>query len=211
MTAPLIAPAGEPADSCPWLPRIQSTLTSWRPRSIPGANLMNRAAVAGILRQPRRGDTELLFIRRADNPRDPWSGHMAFPGGRKEPDDPSLIATAERETREEIGLDLTTAGQTIGRMSEVIASARGRRLPLVITPYYYQLTQEPELTLNEEVAEVIWVPVPWLADTRNRGEMTWSMGGVPIPLPCYRYEGRVIWGLTLKMLDELLEAIRRNS
>ena len=117
-----------------------------------------RAAVATILRG--RGDeTEVLLIRRAEHPNDPWSGHMAFPGGHVEPGE-RMRAAAERETREEIGLDLTARGSLIGRLDHTHAVARGRRVDLVIAPYVFELTGDiGPLQFSHEVTEVIWAPL----------------------------------------------------
>ena len=64
-----------------------------------------------------------------------------------------------------------------------------------------------EFTPNYEVAEVVWVPLEFLLDTDNREKMTWEFKGIKIPMPCYRYGGRCIWGLSLMMLDELMDLI----
>src|SRR5262245_34151321 len=78
------------------------------------ADFGERAAVAAIL-LPRDDTFEILLIRRAERPTDLWSGHMAFPGGRRSPEDRDLLATAVRETEEEVGLDLARHGELVGR------------------------------------------------------------------------------------------------
>lgn len=192
------------------LHRILERITRFEPRKVPGRSVLKRAAVAAIMRRAETGQTELLFIRRATAENDPWSGHMAFPGGRAEQADRGLRATAERETREEVGLDLSQTARARGRLSDVMASARGRRIPLVISPYVYELQHDAPLTPNYEVAEVLWVPLSYFEDKKNRSQMDYRVAGMSMKLPCYRYEGRVIWGLTLRMLDELLELIRER-
>lgn len=170
---------------------------------------MSRAAVAAVLR-PTRDDSELLFIRRSENPRDPWSGHMAFPGGRAEPFEAGdTRLTAERETREELGFELSEGGRLQGRMSDILATARGRTLPLVVTPWIYRVDDEPAFTPNHEVAEALWVPMSFFRDPSNRSHFDYTFAGIPLRLPCYHYEGRRIWGLTLKMVDELLDVEAR--
>lgn len=163
---------------------------------------MKQAAVAAVLRERGQGP-ELLFIRRAENPRDHWSGHMAFPGGRVEASDAGPQAAAERESWEEIGLDLRAVGQLRGRLSTVLAKAHGKPLPMVVFPFVFTLEAEPALRLNHEVQETIWVPLSFFLDEKNRASMPWPVAGISFDLPCYRFEGRVIWGLTLKMVDEL--------
>lgn len=171
---------------------------------------MRQAAVATILRSQgnRLDDVELLFIRRAEREGDPWSGHMAFPGGRREDKDSSLLAAALRETQEEIDLDLGVHGHHFGTLSHQHAMAQGKPIPLVVAPYLFELTSEPNLQPNHEVQEVVWIPLSFLLDDKNRSTMQYRKMGLNWELPCYRYEGRMVWGLTLKMVDELLERIR---
>ena len=168
---------------------------------------MRRSAVAMILRE-HLGSPEILMIKRAEHDGDPWSGHMAFPGGRMEPGDRHGLDVAKRETLEEIGLDLDHSERCIGRLSDLMAHPvlLGRR-PMVVTPYLFRLEREVEFSPNYEVAEVIWVPMDFLVDHGNRETMQWKRDKVPIPMPCYYYRGRCIWGLSLRMLDELLELL----
>jgi 8-oxo-dGTP pyrophosphatase MutT (NUDIX family) len=160
-----------------------------------------RAAVAVVA----NGDA-LLFIRRAEHPLDPWSGHMAFPGGMVDPGDADPLAAALRETLEEIGLDLSTGAELLGRLSDV--KPLSLRASLAISPFVFALAGDgPPLVPNEEVQEAIWIPWSFFADSRNRSTFFWSRNGVPVPMPCYDYEGRIVWGLTLRMVDELLALV----
>lgn len=185
---------------------FRAALGSYQPRLLPEADGQTRAAVAAILR-PGENGAEFLFIHRAEDPRDPWSGHMAFPGGRVEPKDADPLAAAVRETDEEVGLDLTTAAQQIGRLSDVAAIGRGRPLNMVINPYVFAIERVPPLVTNHEVETVVWVPASFLADHRNRESMEYQRAGLSLALPCYRYQGHLIWGLTLGMVDELLSLV----
>ena len=162
-----------------------------------------KAAVAAILRE-RSGEVELLFIRRAEHPRDPWSGQMGLPGGRVEPADASPLDAALRETREEIGLDLAALGRPLGSLSEVRTHLPLGSVPHSVVPFAFSVDGDPPLAPNEEVQEALWVPLSFLADGRNRSSFTWVRKGLPLPMPCLRYEGRVIWGLTLRIVDELV-------
>ncbi len=166
---------------------------------------VKRAAVAAVFRETPA--LQLLFIRRAENPRDHWSGHMAFPGGRVDVEDSGPLAAAHRETKEELDLDLTSHGRLIGRLS--VVSARPRRpVPLVVFPYVFEVDDVPPLRPDEnEVAEALWVPMAYLQDLENRETMTYEAMGRSYTLPCYRYEGRQIWGMTLSMVDELLRLL----
>jgi 8-oxo-dGTP pyrophosphatase MutT (NUDIX family) len=165
-----------------------------------------RAAVSIVLRAAPTGVTVLL-IRRARHPRDPWSGHMAFPGGRQNPDDPDELFTAMRETREEVGLDLARDADLLGRLDDLRAIAEGRPVNLTISPFVFELKREPGLVLSAEVEEVVWAEL----DPIYRGDcdtcMEYSREPLSMKLPAWDVHGRIVWGLTHRMLSSLLEAL----
>ncbi len=165
-----------------------------------------RSAVAMIL-QVREGELHILMIKRAERRGDPWSGHMAFPGGRMDKSDANGFEVARRETAEEVGLELDAGDECIGRLSEISARPGRAALGMVVTPFVFRLERDAVLQPNHEVAEVVWVPMKFLLDDANRGEMTWEYRGAKIPVPCFKYEGRRIWGLSLMMLGELMDLI----
>ncbi len=174
-----------------------------------------RAAVAAILRDGP-GGAELFFIERAEHPRDPWSGHIAFPGGRRDPGDTSLLATAIRETQEEIGVDLARAA-LVARLPDVMTpSARrtGRAIAgvsgLVVTPYVFALRDEVEVSPSAaEVADTLWIPIASLARGEGKGTFHFSWEGQVHELPCFRLppKDRVLWGMTYGMLATMLDAL----
>ena len=174
-----------------------------------------QAAVAVILRERLRERlrddsvaTELLFIRRADKPGDPWSGHMAFPGGHKDSSDDSLLAAAIRETREEIGLDLAAVGQHIGTLDHQRAQPRGRPLNMLIAPFVFRVDGEPAFRPNHEVAEVVWTPLDPIARGDNHTEEERIINGAPIRFSGYRINGgHFVWGLTYRMMQSFFQAI----
>ena len=149
----------------------------------------------------------MLFIRRAEAERDPWSGHMAFPGGRVDDADADGLAAARRESCEEVGLDLRAQAELVGPLSHVTAVARGRRLGLVIEPFVFEMVDDVDLRPNHEVEETLWIPFAFFLDPSNRGSMTYDIDGASWTLPCYRWHGRVVWGLTLRILDELIAGL----
>jgi 8-oxo-dGTP pyrophosphatase MutT (NUDIX family) len=167
------------------------------------------AAVAAVLRDGRQG-AEVLLIQRATHGGDPWSGHMAFPGGRRDASDPDLLFTARRETREELGLDLERDARLIGRLEILPALARAHRVELMIAPYVFELARDVPLTPNHEVKEALWAPLAPMA----RGEWStvhpYEWEGERWELPAYDVHGRIVWGLTYRMLAALFERIERT-
>ena len=159
----------------------------------------SRAAVAIVLAQ-EAGTTRLLLIRRAERAEDPWSGHIAFPGGRETPDDASLLGTAMRETREETGIDLVRSARVIGRLPDAAAFPRGNRLDLPIAPFVFTTTSEPSVRSSEETAEIFWTDVDPLA-CGEADTMAHIIDGVSVELAALE---RTSWGLTYRILRDLL-------
>jgi len=184
------------------LTSIERHLGKLNPYSIPHKVAPRRAAVAIILRQvPGDEDWEMLFILRARHDKDPWSGHMAFPGGRVDQGDSTSLSTARRETREEVGIDLTRSTRLLGSLDDLHASAGGKVLPMAISPYVFLLTGEVALQPDaEEVEEVHWIAVSELLDPANASTTPYTLKGVRFDLPCFRVHDRIIWGLTYQML-----------
>jgi 8-oxo-dGTP pyrophosphatase MutT (NUDIX family) len=162
-----------------------------------------RAAVALVFRDGAQGGLELLFIRRAEHERDPWSGHMGFPGGRREPGDPDLEATAVRETLEETSLDLAGDGEWLGALDEVKALARGRPVDLVIAPFVFRLRRRLDGAASHEVVSLHWLPLERLLAPGTRSTLHYQYEETVLELPCLRIDGLVIWGLTCRMFESL--------
>lgn len=168
-----------------------------------------RSAVAMVLRE-EHGQLQVLMIERAERAGDPWSGHMAFPGGMLDPGDRHTLAAARRETLEEVGLDTEREARLVTRLSDRVSRPHSGRRPMVITPYVFGLDRTPALRKNYEVADILWVPLAFLADSANRQRMHWRYRGMTVEMPCYFYLERRIWGLSLMMLDELLTVLRHQ-
>jgi 8-oxo-dGTP pyrophosphatase MutT (NUDIX family) len=173
-----------------------------------------QAAVAVVLSPEAPERTSVLLIERTVRPDDPWSGQMAFPGGRVDEADGDGWAAALREAREEVGLDLAAA-RPLGVSDDVRAIAGGRPLDMVITPYVFVLRGPHDgvaLTLQRgEVADVLWAPLEELASGRRDGVKHHVRPGTgeAIKLPTYEVGGKVVWGLTHLMLRNLLNILRR--
>lgn len=183
---------------------IRERLAAVRPRLFqPGART-RQAAVALILRDAAAtaSGTEILFIQRAEKAGDPWSGHMAFPGGHLDPEDADLRAAAERETLEEIGLDLSSA-QYLGALDHQRAQPRGRTIDMLIAPHVFAIDGDPPCTPNHEVKEVVWASLDELASNQRHDTETRPMAGRPTLFNGYRLaRGHFVWGLTYRMLKD---------
>lgn len=185
---------------------IRDRLSAWPARRLENG-CRRRAAVALLLR-PVGPDNEALFILRAEHPRDPWSGHMGLPGGRVDDSDVSCQAAVEREVYEELEIDLSRSARLIARFDEVTTSARGRVDPLIITPFVFELTEDVIPRPNDEVQRVYWVAVSELLRPVSTGTHRYRDGDNEVLLPCFRVEGRSIWGLTYQIVTRLFEALQ---
>lgn len=192
------------------LPQAIAALAEFKPKRRWIRRFCRRSAVALLLHPQPGGRVDVLMIKRAERDGDPWSGHMAFPGGHMDADDDHTLAAAQRETWEEIGLDTEQYARPIGRLSDMMPLMwRMRRGPMVITPYVFELPTVPALSINHEVDRIVWVPLSFLADPANRESMS-PPGRPKMKLPCYRWEQHVIWGVSLRILEELLDVMRRH-
>lgn len=164
-----------------------------------------QAAVALILRE-QSGDTEALIIRRAEREGDPWSGNLALPGGRAQTDDHDLLATAARETHEEVGVDLHKGGEFIGRLP--LISTRNPRLPrLEITPLVAVAPPELSFQFSDEVATAFWVSIGRMKREGRSGEHHWRFDGATQKWPGYPTEQGLIWGITERILTNFLQLL----
>ena len=190
--------------------QLRSRKTSPKQRGGDNQDVGRRAAVAAILR-PVQGDTEVLLIRRAERPGDPWSGHMALPGGHHDPGDVDLRATAVRETLEEVGLDLR-GHDYLGQLDELAATARGKLVGMTITPHVFALSSElPVLRPNHEVAELVWGSLGRMFRGEVDAMKELSYGGELRRLPAFDVEGHLVWGMKHSMLRSLFALLRERE
>jgi len=163
------------------------------------------AAVAVILAPD---PDSILLIRRAERAGDPWSGHMAFPGGRQDPAEPDLVTTAVRETSEEVGLELQPE-HLIGSLDDVVPRTPSLP-PIAVRPYVFALDRRPDLTLNPEVAAARWVPLELLLRSDTYRSVRLDILGESRDFPAYRLDDSVVWGMTERILSGLLEKVRQT-
>jgi 8-oxo-dGTP pyrophosphatase MutT (NUDIX family) len=183
---------------------VRSVLAGREPRELEHAK---SAAVAMLLREMTSGP-EVLLIRRAESARDPWSGHMAFPGGRQSQVDPTLLDTAIRETKEEVGLDLSRQADHIGQLDDLQAIARGKPQETVIRPFVFEVRRDSPLRVDErEVAEALWAPLLPLYRGEADTVRPYQWHGTQIDFPAYDVSGHVVWGLTYQMLRSFFRIV----
>jgi 8-oxo-dGTP pyrophosphatase MutT (NUDIX family) len=149
------------------------------------------------------GEPELFFIQRAHYETDPWSGHVAFPGGREEVGDKSLMETAIRETWEETGIDIAREGVIIGQLDDL--RPRTDRLPsVVVRPFVALLGQHSKTVLSHEVADCFWVPLASLRDDTGWRDTIVTAGGIEFTRRAFHHGGFVVWGITERILSHFL-------
>lgn len=173
----------------------------------PGEGVDKSAAVAAVLRPGARGSSEVLLIRRAVHPGDPWSGQIALPGGRRDPTDESLLETAVRETVEEVGIDLGSHGELLSRLPDVQAVGLSGGKGLVVTPFVFALERRVEPSANHEVAEAMWAPIEPMARGTIASTIDYPHQGKMFTFPAWQIGDHKLWGMTYRMLRSLFEAM----
>jgi 8-oxo-dGTP pyrophosphatase MutT (NUDIX family) len=163
---------------------------------------------AAVLLALRRSDPlELLLIERAEKEGDPWSGHMALPGGRRDPADAGLLETALREAREETGIIVPPAA-VLGPLEQLRPSYR-RRFSLLIAPFVAVVPVDAEaIPAPAEVETAVWVPLPHLASESAVDEVLIELEEGTAPFPALSYQEFVIWGLTHRIITGFMDVAR---
>jgi 8-oxo-dGTP pyrophosphatase MutT (NUDIX family) len=173
-----------------------------RPPTVRAASDRPRAAVAVILAP---GPDSVLLIRRAERAGDVWSGQLAFPGGRADPADPDLQATAKRETREEVGLELADA-RLIGQLDDLVPTSPVLP-PILVRPFVFTLREQSPLFPNPEVAVAAWVPLAEFTRPGAFRPTTYRRHGQAVQAMGYHLDLGVVWGLTERILTPLLALV----
>ena len=187
----------------PRIVRLLRSLAEHPPVVVEAEESVRRAAILLALRARADGEPELLMIKRAEAEGDPWSGHIACPGGRMEPGDHDLAVTAVRETLEETGVDVARDGRLLGHLDDLFP--RSPTLPpIVIRPYVALVRADVAIVPSHEVAAAFWVPLSALAE---RG--AWTIGtvmvrGIARKVQVFQHGEYTVWGLTERALRQLL-------
>lgn len=152
------------------------------------------AAVSLLLKESDE-EFEILFVERVENPVDPWSGQMAFPGGKRSSEDRNLMQTVVRETLEEAHINLLDRCRFLGTMTTLTS---GQKPEMEVLPFVFVLQHEPAIELNrKELERFIWISVEELF--QNEGSVKFEFG----EFPAYVVSNNVIWGLTYRILKNL--------
>ena len=182
--------------------RLRNALAARPPVLAPDDGAPRRAAVAIVLRRTADDVVELLLIKRSEREDDPWSGHVALPGGRRDPSDATLQDTAVRETREETGIDLARDGLVLGMLDEL--RPRSPTLPpIIVTPFVAIVRPDVSIETSDEVAFAFWVALSELEDPSLAVESSVLVRGATWRVPSYRLGGQIVWGMTERILRNL--------
>ncbi len=181
--------------------RIAELLSERKSDAVPDLCDSTRASVAMILHQGD-SDVEILFIQRAAHDLDPWSGHIAFPGGKLEEGELECQA-ALRETYEEVGIDLDQ-GCYLGRLSDIT----GANLPVRVSCCLFSVDRlRCSPVLNEEVCDLFWVTLSDLRDPERHLQSRVAFGEKYFEVPAIRLpvENKpVLWGITYRLVMQFL-------
>lgn len=187
------------------LDALTRTLATHRPLRVEPEPDFARASVALLVR-PAPELFDVLLIKRAERVGDPWSGHMAFPGGRREPEDATALATAIRETEEEVRIDLASSGTLIGELDDI--APKGATRKIVVSPFVFTVPEGAVAHTTPEVFATHWIPVRRLLHRDSRTEyLHYFETGAHVRFPAFAHEGQVIWGMTHHILQQFLSLV----
>jgi 8-oxo-dGTP pyrophosphatase MutT (NUDIX family) len=185
----------------PTFRRLRNAIHAHPAALAPDDGAPRRAAVAVVLRHAD-SVVELLLIKRSERDDDPWSGHVALPGGRFDPADATLQDTAVRETREETGIDIARDGIVLGMLDEL--RPRTPVLPpIIVTPFVAIVRPDVSIEPSDEVASAFWVALSSLADPTLTVESDVTARGATWRVPSYLLGGHIVWGMTERILRNL--------
>jgi len=190
----------------PEIAPLVRAMTGRPPALVDPDDASRRAAVALLVRLDEtreRPTPQLLMIKRATFEGDPWSGHIALPGGRREPGDPTLERTVVRETWEETAIDLERDGRLLGCLDE-LAPRTPLLPPIIITPFVGLVKFDVDIVASPEVAEWFWVDVAALRDPEVSREVVLELATGPRAVMSFQHGAHTIWGLTERILRQFL-------
>ena len=196
-----------------FLERVAARLDPVDLEKVPAAKAGVTHAAVTLLLRPAGGSAggdaaddsaEILFIKRAERAGDPWSGHLAFPGGRAEKRDATLVEIAMRETAEEVGIDARQGGRLLGRLPTV--RPLSTRIPSITVTPFVALAPEGAVPRPqpEEVEEAFWVSLAVLRRSGRSATVRWEDRDGMRELPAFPSPKGPIWGITERILSQFL-------
>lgn len=160
-----------------------------------------------LLVRPEPRGLDVLLIKRAMAAGDPWSGHMALPGGRRAAEDESRRQTALRETREEVGIEIPASDAFLGRLDDVRPGSGAPQI--LVSPFVFAVPPATEARTNYEVERALWVPLDHLLAPAAATEYLHLLGnGIHMRFPALAYREHIIWGLTHRILSQFIDVAR---
>lgn len=165
-----------------------------------GSPERGRQAAVAVVLHDHPGDPRVLLMKRAERVGDPWSGHISLPGGGYQSEDASLLVTAIRETHEELGIDLAAA-RVLGNLEGLYPRSSGP-MGIEVTPFVFLVDAPLVPVCGPEALMAFWFPIEQAAAGAFDG--TYEYPGASTTFQSWNYEGHVIWGLTMRILGELL-------
>ncbi len=187
----------------PWQAALEPTLLQTVREEAP----QERHAAIAIVIRPQPFE-DVLFMVRAPRAEDPWSGQVSFPGGHREDSDQNLLHTAQRETMEEVGLDLDRLAVPVGRLPDLQASARGRRVPLLVTPFVFVQQAQGTMQLGPEASHAFRVPLRPMLNGELDARKTIASAELTKHYPAWQHESWLVWGMTHHIMSGLLDELR---
>jgi 8-oxo-dGTP pyrophosphatase MutT (NUDIX family) len=184
------------------LARLRERLAQADPSAELDSSLLWAAVAIVLVPDP----DALLLIRRAERVGDPWSGHMALPGGRRELQDPDLLSTSIRETMEEVGIGLTQA-EFVGTLEDVVPRTPVLP-PIAVRPCVFLRASRPPLALSPEVFSASWVPMSHLLRPDTHHLVRLDVSGSSRLVQAYQLSDGIVWGMTERILTQLLNYVR---
>ena len=191
-----------------FLERTRLTIQTKPGTSLSGGvyDALPNAAVCVILRtNPNNESIETLMVKRSVSEYDPWSGHMAFPGGRADKNDAGLVETVKREVFEETAIVLSDRDM-IGKLDEIVPG----NFSLKVTPFVAIPSKPVEVHIDhKEIVDFFWIPVAFFQNKQNSSEYKVVRLGQEFAVPSFAYEGKhIVWGMSLRIIENLLEKVK---
>ena len=200
-------PEDQSSQSREFINRIRSSLhkNPGRRASKPQLTRLPKAAVCMILRQNKSADAlDVLLVKRRVLESDPWSGHMAFPGGRSKESDGDPLNTAKREVEEETGIDIGSC-ELLGTLDDTFPGNKS----VCVIPFVLLAKESTEVRIDaNEITDHVWIPVDFFIERSNSSKLTVKRYGVDQVVTSYNYkESYIIWGMTLRLIDDFISKI----